>query len=89
MAIIQKRKSFKVTIPAGIDNGQMVRMADGGEPGKNGGPRGSLLVEAVVSPHPIFKRQDMDIYSTVSISFAKACSWRANPCENGRWRGRI
>jgi len=69
---IQKRKTFKVTIPAGIDNGQMVRMADGGEPGKNGGPRGSLLVEAVVSPHPIFKRQDMDIYSTVSISFAKA-----------------
>ncbi len=61
------RKKFKVSIPAGIDNGQCVRMAGGGEPGINGGERGDLLVEAVVSQHPIFKRQDTSIYSTVPI----------------------
>lgn len=71
-AYIQKRKSFEVNIPAGIDNGMSIRMAGGGEPGINGGPRGDLLVEALISPHPIFKRQDTSIYSTVPISFAKA-----------------
>ncbi|MBQ7534535.1 MAG: molecular chaperone DnaJ [Stomatobaculum sp.] len=68
----QKRKTFRVTIPAGIDNGLSVRMAGGGEPGVNGGDRGDLLVECIVSPHPIFKRQDTNIFSTVPISFAKA-----------------
>ncbi|MCI9103497.1 MAG: molecular chaperone DnaJ, partial [Lachnospiraceae bacterium] len=66
------RKKFKVSIPAGIDNGQSVRLAGAGEPGRNGGERGDLLVEAVVSQHPIFKRQDTSIFSTVPISFAKA-----------------
>src|SRR5699024_3416976 len=66
------RKKFKVSIPAGIDNVQSIRMAGGGEPGTNGGERGDLLVEAVVSQHAIFKRQDTSIYSTVPISFAKA-----------------
>ena len=68
----QKRKTFRVTIPAGIDNGLSVRMAGGGEPGSNGGERGDLLVECIVSPHPIFKRQDTNIFSTVPISFARA-----------------
>jgi len=68
----QKRKTFRVTIPAGIDNGLSVRMAGGGEPGVNGGERGDLLVECIVSPHPIFKRQDTNIFSTVPISFARA-----------------
>ena len=68
----QKRKTFRVTIPAGIDNGLSVRMAGGGEPGTNGGERGDLLVECIVSPHPIFKRQDTNIFSTVPISFARA-----------------
>lgn len=69
---ITKRKKFKVTIPAGIDNGQSVRLAGAGEPGTNGGERGDLLVEAVVSGHPIFKRQDTSIFSTVPISFTRA-----------------
>ncbi|MFR9308253.1 MAG: DnaJ C-terminal domain-containing protein, partial [Lachnospiraceae bacterium] len=68
----QKRKTFRVTIPAGIDNGLSVRMAGGGEPGVNGGERGDLLVECIVSPHPIFKRQETTIFSTVPISFATA-----------------
>ncbi|EOS23855.1 chaperone dnaJ [Lachnospiraceae bacterium 3-1] len=69
---IAKRKKIKVSIPAGIDNGQSVRIRDKGEPGANGGPRGDLLVEVNVSRHPIFQRQDMNIYSTAPISFAQA-----------------
>ncbi len=61
-----------MTIPAGIDNGQSVRIREKGEPGINGGPRGDLLVEVVVSRHPVFQRQDMNIYSTAPITFAQA-----------------
>ena len=66
------RRRFKVTIPAGIDNGQSIRIREKGEPGINGGPRGDLLVEVIVARHPIFQRQDMDIYSTVPMSYAQA-----------------
>lgn len=66
------RKKIQVSIPAGIDNGQSVRIRDKGEPGVNGGPRGDLLVEVNVSRHPIFQRQDVHIFSTVPISFAQA-----------------
>ncbi len=66
------RKKIQVTVPAGIDNGQSIRIRDKGEPGANGGPRGDLLVEVTVDRDPIFTRQDMDIYSTVPISFAQA-----------------
>ena len=69
---IKVRKRIKVPIPAGIDNGQSVRIREKGEPGINGGPRGDLLVEVVVSRHPIFQRQDMHIFSTVPITFAQA-----------------
>lgn len=69
---IANRKKIKITIPAGIDNGQSVRIRDKGEPGTNGGPRGDLLVEVIVQRHPIFQRQDYNIYSTVPVSFAVA-----------------
>ena len=69
---IASKKKIQVSIPAGIDDGQSVRIREKGEPGINGGPRGDLLVEVVVSRHPIFQRQDMNIYSTVPISFAQA-----------------
>ena len=66
------RKKFKFSIPAGIDNGRYRRLTGLGEPGVNGGERGDLLVEIIVSSHPIFKRQDTSIFSTVPISFTKA-----------------
>ena len=69
---ISKRKKISVSIPAGIDNGQCVRIRDKGEPGVNGGQRGDLLVEVVVSRDPIFQRQDRDIFSTAPITFAQA-----------------
>ncbi len=69
---ISGRKTIAVSIPAGIDNGQCVRIAGKGEPGVNGGERGDLLVEVQVTPHPIFQRQDQNIFSTVPVSFAVA-----------------
>lgn len=69
---ISSRKKIQVSIPAGIDDGQSIRIRDKGEPGVNGGPRGDLLVEVLVSRHPIFQRQDYNIYSTVPMSFAVA-----------------
>ncbi len=69
---IANRKKIQVSIPAGIDNGQSVRIRDKGEPGVNGGPRGDLLVEVIVGRHPIFQRQDYNIYSTVPVSYAVA-----------------
>lgn len=69
---IASRKKIQVSIPAGIDNGQSVRIREKGEPGVNGGPRGDLLVEVIVARHPIFQRQDYNIYSTVPVSFAVA-----------------
>lgn len=69
---VSNRKKISVSIPAGIDNGQSVRIREKGEPGTNGGPRGDLLVEVIVARHPIFQRQDYNIYSTVPVSYAVA-----------------
>ena len=69
---VNQRKKIQVSVPAGIDNGQSIRIRDKGEPGTNGGPRGDLLVEVVVARHPIFQRQDMNIFSTAPITFAQA-----------------
>ncbi len=66
------KKTIEVTIPAGIDDGQSIRIRGKGEPGVNGGPRGDLLVEVRVASNPNFIRQDMDIFSNVEISFAQA-----------------
>lgn len=66
------RKKIAVSIPAGIDNGQYIRIREKGEPGVNGGERGDLMVEVIVANHPTFQRQDQNIYSTVPISFAVA-----------------
>ena len=69
---ITKKKTISVSIPAGIDDGQSIRIQGKGEPGVNGGPRGDLLVEVIVSRHPSFVREDTTIYSSVSISYAMA-----------------
>lgn len=69
---VASKKMIQVSIPAGIDNGQSIRIRGKGEPGTNGGPRGDLLVEVTVSRHPVFGRQDMHIFSTAPISFAQA-----------------
>lgn len=69
---ITRKRKISVTVPAGIDNGQSIRIHEKGDPGVNGGPRGDLLVEVAVSRHPIFQRQGIDIYSSAPITFAQA-----------------
>ncbi len=69
---VASRKKIQVSIPAGIDNGQSVRIRDKGEPGINGGPRGDLLVEVIIADHPIFQRDGYNIYSAVPMSYAVA-----------------
>ena len=69
---IAKKKRIQVSIPAGIDNGQCVRIREKGEPGINGGPRGDLLVEVRVAPSDKFERNGYDVYSIAPISFAQA-----------------
>lgn len=66
------QKTFEVNIPAGIDNGQSVKLTGAGNPGENGGPRGDLLVNVTVAQHPILKRQGVNIFSTVSIDYPTA-----------------
>lgn len=69
---VSNKKKIEVAIPAGIDNGQSIRISGKGEPGVNGGPRGDLLVEITVSRHPLFERQDNMIFTTVPITYAQA-----------------
>lgn len=69
---ITRKRKISVTVPAGIDNGQSIRIREKGDLGVNGGPRGDLLVEVAVSRHPIFQRQGIDIYSSAPITFAQA-----------------
>ena len=69
---ISKRKKVSVDIPAGIDDRQSIRISGQGEPGRNGGPRGDLLVDIRVIPSSEFQRDGMDVYTTTYISFAQA-----------------
>lgn len=69
---IAARKKIQVDVPAGIDDGQSIRIRDKGEPGKNGGPRGDLLVQVAVSEHPIFQREGVNIFSSAPLTFAQA-----------------
>lgn len=69
---VSSRKTISVSIPAGIDQENVVRIRGKGEPGINGGSRGDLLVSVYIRPHPIFRRRGNDIYSTVPVSYAQA-----------------
>ena len=66
------KKKISVAVPAGIDDGQSIRLSQQGEPGINGGERGDLLVQVIVARHPVFQRDGVDLYSTMGISFTTA-----------------
>ena len=66
------RKTLQVSVPAGIDDGQSIRLSGKGEPGVMGGPRGDLLVEIRVQDHPIFQREGTNIFSVAPMSYATA-----------------
>ena len=69
---VQQPKTLAVKIPAGVDEGDRIRLSAEGEAGQNGGPPGDLYVEMRVRPHPIFERQGPDLSCVVPVSFATA-----------------
>ena len=69
---VQKRKKIKVTIPAGVDDGQQLRVSGQGEPGYNGGPAGDLYIVFTVKRHEQFERDGDDIYFELKLTFPQA-----------------
>ncbi|MBQ9148658.1 MAG: molecular chaperone DnaJ [Oscillospiraceae bacterium] len=69
---VRRTQKIKVKVPAGVDEGQSVRVRGEGSVGSNGGPNGDLLVEIYIKRHPIFSRRNMDVLCEVPISFAQA-----------------
>ena len=69
---VKEQKTLSVKIPAGVDTGDRIRLAGEGEAGENGGPSGDLYVQIKVRPHPIFTREDSDLYCEVPINFTTA-----------------
>ena len=69
---VRRNQKIKVKVPAGIDQGQAIRVAGEGCVGSNGGPNGDVLVEITIKRHPIFRRDGMDVYCEVPITFTQA-----------------
>ena len=70
--MVRRRKTIKVTIPAGIDNGEFLRVSGQGNEGRNGGPAGDLIVAVTVRAHSIFERDGSNIYCDIPITFVEA-----------------
>ena len=69
---IKKHKTLSVKIPAGVDEGDRIRLSGEGEPGVNGGPPGDLYVQMQVKPHAVFQRESNDLHCEMPVSFATA-----------------
>ncbi len=69
---VQEHKTLSVKVPEGVGSGDRIRLAGEGEAGENGGPPGALYVEVRVRDHPIFTREDNNLFCEVPISFATA-----------------
>lgn len=69
---VKGKKTIRIDIPAGVDNGTVIRIKGRGEPGINGGDRGDLKITVLVDRHPVFQRQEYNLYSSEPISFTQA-----------------
>jgi molecular chaperone DnaJ len=69
---VERRRTLRVTIPPGIDEGHQVRLANEGETGPRGGPAGSLYVVVHVTPHPKLKREGTELIFETHVSIAQA-----------------
>ena len=69
---VRRNKKISVKIPAGVDNGQAVRVAGEGSVGTAGGSKGDLLVEVNVLPHSLFERDGSDVLCEIPITFVQA-----------------
>jgi molecular chaperone DnaJ len=68
----QVQRKLKVNIPAGVDDGQRLRLSNEGQPGANGGPPGDLYVFLKVRPHQFFEREGNDLHCTIPLNIAQA-----------------
>jgi molecular chaperone DnaJ len=68
----KKKVDLQVKVPAGIDEGQRLKLSNEGDAGVLGGPNGDLYVVINIKPHEIFEREEFDVHCTVPISFSKA-----------------
>jgi molecular chaperone DnaJ len=66
------QRKLKVSIPAGVDDGNRLRLAGEGQPGANGGPSGDLYVFLKVKEHPFFERHENDLHCTIPLNMAQA-----------------
>ncbi|HFC8536019.1 TPA: molecular chaperone DnaJ [Neisseria bacilliformis] len=69
---VKTAKTVEVNIPAGIDDGQRIRLSGEGEPGRNGAPSGDLYVVVHVKAHKIFERNGLDLHCELPVSFTVA-----------------
>jgi len=69
---VKHQKTLSVKIPAGVDEGDRVRLSGEGEPGVNGGPPGDLYVQCHVKQHPVFQRDHDDLHCEMPVSFTTA-----------------
>src|SRR5437879_803494 len=69
---VKLQKTLSVRIPAGVDEGDRVRLSGEGEPGVNGGPPGDLYVQVHIKPHPVFQRDHDDLHCEMPISITTA-----------------
>ena len=69
---IKRHKTLSVKIPAGVDEGDRIRLSGEGEAGVNGGPSGDLYVVIHIKPHPVFQRDHNDLHCEMPISFSTA-----------------
>ena len=70
--VVQVNRKLKVTIPAGVADGNRLRLSNEGQPSPNGGPSGDLYVFLKVKEHPFFERHENDLHCTIPINFAQA-----------------
>lgn len=66
---VQETKTLSVKVPPGVDTGDRIRLGGEGEAGENGGPPGDLYVQVAVREHPIFTRDDSNLYCEMPIPF--------------------
>ncbi|MBQ6180358.1 MAG: molecular chaperone DnaJ [Ruminococcus sp.] len=69
---LRMQKTVSVDIPAGIDDGQTIRLSGQGDCGVNGGPSGDLLISIIVKSHPLFKRDGYDIHCDIPVTYMEA-----------------
>ena len=69
---VRKKKTIKISVPAGIDDGQIISLRGQGNAGKNGGPAGDLQIVVSVRPHQLFRREGTDVFCDAPITFTQA-----------------